>query len=161
MFDRLFDQITFLIRFIPESRQSVETIENQIASAKTRFDNALAVSRISQTIADIEKEVALANEVLETASRHTLMAAFLFLLIVPVAVVLMAVFGLNALVVDPINRLVEVMKKFQAGDFCIQAKVKNRDEIGILAAAFNTMAGEIKEKVDAMARLNKILKENE
>ncbi len=49
------------------------------------------------------------------------------------------------LVIKPINALAETSKKIAAGNLNIQAEVSSSDEVGLLAGAFNTMTGSLRE----------------
>ncbi len=161
LFDRLFAQIALLEQLIPEAKASLADLESRIAKAKARFDRSLADSDIQGVVAKAEAEVKQADILLEKASRRTLMTAVSFLVLVPVLVVAMGIFGLNRLIIRPITRLVNAMKDFESGDFDAVAPVHTQDEIGRLARAFNAMAGEIKAKVNALDRLNQTLRQSE
>jgi GAF domain-containing protein/HAMP domain-containing protein len=53
--------------------------------------------------------------------------------------------GLAQILVNPIMHLIEVAQRIAAGDLTIQVKSEARDEIGLLAATFNTMTGQLRE----------------
>ena len=161
LFDILFDQIKVLSRLIPESRSMLDRFESEISKQKSLYDKALADSAIERMVTRTETEVNRANTVLKNASRRTLIAAVLFLLVVPVIIVAFGIFGLNRLIVGPITHLVDAMKVFESGSYDASVPVSSQDEIGKLAQAFNAMAGEIKGKVTEMERLNQTLKESE
>lgn len=69
----------------------------------------------------------------------------LFSLVSALAAMLAAVL-LSRLISRPINKISNAVIQFSAGDLNTQVEVKGRDEIGMLARAFNYMVQEIKEK---------------
>jgi adenylate cyclase len=54
--------------------------------------------------------------------------------------------GLAALLVRPINRLVEGTRAISGGNFNVALRVSSRDEIGALTESFNQMARSLREK---------------
>lgn len=54
------------------------------------------------------------------------------------------VFVLNQSIINPINRLMDGVRKFANGNFSAQVPVTSQDEIGELSAAFNVMAKNIR-----------------
>lgn len=52
---------------------------------------------------------------------------------------LLTVLSLQLFLNRPLSRLASVMRKAEAGDFLVRADVRSRDEIGVLADAFNRM----------------------
>jgi len=50
-------------------------------------------------------------------------------------------------VIDPINRMIQVSRKFSKGDFTRRIILAPRDEIGELAVTLNKMAGELEHKI--------------
>ena len=51
-----------------------------------------------------------------------------------------------------IGRLTKVVEKVTAGDLTIQAQVESHDEIGVLAASFNTMTAQLRQMLDTLER---------
>ena len=160
-FDELFERIESLEAFIAESNQKLEGFDSQIAEAKKAFDRAVQDSETETIVAKARDEVTAANATLERASQRNLITVIVFLLVIPVLVIIVGIIGLNRIIVEPITHLVDVMKDVESGSFDATAMVKNHDEIGELARAFNAMAAEIKTKVTEMSKLNQILKESE
>ena len=60
-------------------------------------------------------------------------------------------------IIRPIQRLTEVTKGLAAGDLSQRAAVKSKDEIGVLAAAFNRMAGDLADSKDKIDQYSKTL----
>ncbi len=50
-------------------------------------------------------------------------------------------------IVRPIKKLLVLMKFVQKGDFDVKIRLRSRDEIGVLAKAFNTMSNKIKRLI--------------
>ncbi len=69
----------------------------------------------------------------------------ILLVLIPILIIgsVYILFLIFILVVKPINALAETSKKIAAGDLSVQAEVSSRDEVGLLAEAFNTMTGEL------------------
>ncbi|HTP64394.1 MAG TPA: HAMP domain-containing protein, partial [Geobacteraceae bacterium] len=55
---------------------------------------------------------------------------------------------------DPINRLVQGVKKVSAGDLSVTFPVESSDEIGELAESFNEMVDKLRERETLVKRLN-------
>lgn len=69
-----------------------------------------------------------------------------------VAVVLALGLGLlmsNTLVL-PLNNLVDSANKLSEGDLTVQAKIRNKDEIGVLAQSFNDMAARVRQTLSGL-----------
>jgi PAS domain S-box-containing protein len=160
LFEELFDQIESLETFILNSRQRLDGYEATLAKARGVFDKAVVTSEIDTIASGAQSEVMRAHERLERASRRTLTTIIVFLFIVPIIVVVFGIFGLNNVIVAPITQLVDAMKHVEGGNFDVTAPEKSRDEIGILARAFNAMAGEIKLKVTEQKRAENALRES-
>lgn len=56
-------------------------------------------------------------------------------------------------IVNPLRQLADAVRRFGRGEFAARASVRRRDEIGLLAAAFNDMAGRFETLVTAERRL--------
>ncbi len=59
----------------------------------------------------------------------------------------------------PIIKLTEVTKKIALGDLTQRVDIQRKDEIGILAKSFNTMAKSLEEKTEALANSEKRYRE--
>jgi PAS domain S-box-containing protein len=161
LFKELFSQIESLEAFILDSRQRLAGYETTIANARDHFNATVAITEIDTIVAGAQSEVMRAHERLERASRRTLATIIIFLFIVPVIVIVFGIFGLNTVIVAPITHLVDAMRNVEGGNFDVKAPEKTKDEIGILARAFNAMAEEINAKVTELSQLNRTLKESE
>ncbi len=86
-------------------------------------------------------------------------ALILFDQVSNLSLILMGVFVLAAGIVGvyvagriskPITTLTEVATQISQGDFQQQAKISQRNEIGVLATAFNTMTGQLRDFIDSL-----------
>lgn len=56
--------------------------------------------------------------------------------------------GVNAIkLTAPIHKLIDAVKKIRYGDYTERVKYKGKDEVGILASDFNSMAEQLEEKI--------------
>ncbi len=161
LFESLFLQIQRLEKYIPESNRIISTFESEIKEAKSRFNKTLSKTDTDRIIVAAEAEVKAADRRLINTSRHTLITAVIFLLVIPLLVILFGIFGMNRLIVRPISYLANAMKNVEKGDFNVEVQIKRDDEIGELAKTFNIMASEINRKITDLALLNDSLKESE
>jgi two-component system cell cycle response regulator len=74
------------------------------------------------------------------------------LLVLPIAVVLAAgvAFGLARATTRPLEELGEAAARVASGDLATTIDVRSRDEVGVLAGAFNTMTDELRGYVGAL-----------
>lgn len=160
LFEELFVQIDTIEAFILSSRKRLNRYETAIAKAKDVFDKTAANTEIDTIVTGAQSEVMRAHDRLEKASRRTLATIIVFLFIVPIIVIVFGIFGLNTLIVAPITHLVDAMRNVEGGNFNVTAPEKTKDEIGILARAFNAMAREINAKVTEQKRTEEELRES-
>lgn len=64
---------------------------------------------------------------------------------------------LSYIVIRPLNKLDEVCKTVDSGDYSVRSSLKNRDEFGKLARSFNLMLNTIEQKDTSMETLLKAL----
>jgi signal transduction histidine kinase/FixJ family two-component response regulator len=57
-----------------------------------------------------------------------------------------------------LTEIIRAASSFSAGNFGVRAKVLSRDEIGVVANAFNEMAGNLQQRMGELARLNEHLR---
>jgi putative methionine-R-sulfoxide reductase with GAF domain len=93
----------------------------------------------------VEVEPAAAFEALAAANRSSVLASLGALVGAAVLAVLVA-----QLLSGPIVRLTGVAEKVRAGDLAAQARVESQDEIGTLAATFNTMTTQLRETLQGL-----------
>ncbi|MGZ9222116.1 MAG: GAF domain-containing protein, partial [Anaerolineales bacterium] len=58
--------------------------------------------------------------------------------------------GLGRIIAAPIQRLTQVASQIAGGDLSVRATATTRDEIGVLADAFNTMTSRLRETLDGL-----------
>ena len=161
LFEELFSLIESLDEYVIASKQTLDRFNLQISEAKNGFNKAVGGAEIESIVAKLQSEQQRANERLEKASRNSLIIVIFFLILVPVLVIGVGIFGLNTLIIGPITRFVDAMKYVERGNFDVTIPVTNNDEFGLLARNFNAMAVEIKAQVTEMHQLNRTLKESE
>ena len=74
------------------------------------------------------------------------------LLVVMLVLAIFASLGLGRLIAAPIQRLTQVAGRVSGGDLNVQAAVITDDEIGTLAAAFNTMTSRLRETLESLEK---------
>jgi putative methionine-R-sulfoxide reductase with GAF domain len=79
---------------------------------------------------------------LQPVQEQTRLNAIVTMLIA--ALVTASAIGLAQVLAAPINRLTETAEKVRAGDLHAEARVEAQDEIGTLAATFNSMTGQLR-----------------
>jgi two-component system sensor histidine kinase CpxA len=75
-----------------------------------------------------------------------------YFLLLGLAIVLLG-WELSARIVSPLRRVAETVNRFGRGDLSARVQCDRRDEIGVLARAFNSMAGRIETLLTAERRL--------
>jgi putative methionine-R-sulfoxide reductase with GAF domain len=86
------------------------------------------------------QQLAEALQPVDSATSATLLVALGALLMAG-----LAAFGIAQLIAGPIVRLTAVAEKVRAGDLSAQASVETGDEVGTLAATFNSMTAQLKD----------------
>ena len=157
-----FDQEYSLEEFVTLRDRFVENYEKlkEIhGGEKGRTDAYLIRTEIGPLIGEIEYNLALLGadlkEEIETATTDlndqltATTATVLTLMIVGIVFGVVAAYGMSRLIAGPLKRLADAMKDVAEGegDLTRRLEVKSRDEIGQLAAAFNTFAEKIHDVV--------------
>lgn len=70
--------------------------------------------------------------------------------LIAVLVSLLAGFALSAVLTAPIRKLARSARQIADGNYAVRAKVRNQDEIGILAGQFNHMAEELEKHIASL-----------
>ena len=94
------------------------------------------------------------DNLLTVQRRMTHTAACIVLAVIPLGYLL-----LSRLLVQPLRRLVGLARRLGKGDFAARLSLRRNDEIGELATAFNTMAGELSHMRGDLIRANEDLEE--
>jgi putative methionine-R-sulfoxide reductase with GAF domain len=87
-------------------------------------------------------------EALAPVEQQTRGTTILAVIIIALAAGVVA--GLAQVLVIPISRLTTVAEQVSAGNLAVRAEVQNEDEIGRLAAAFNTMTGQLQTTLQGL-----------
>lgn len=83
------------------------------------------------------------------ASAPRALQRLFFMLALGIAAVSLLLFGVaSRWLIRPVRKLTRAIQRFGDGDFSVQCKVQTRDEVGVLAANFNSMAHNINDLVD-------------
>jgi class 3 adenylate cyclase/HAMP domain-containing protein len=122
--------------------------EYSITHGGEAFLGAFKKLRISPlyVVSEIPKEKAL------LASRRLMEKNLIFGFGVISFAVLVAIFFSRALT-ESLRKLYDVTRKIARGQFDVNVNVKNRDEVGALAHAFNSMSVELSHKVDEIKQV--------
>ncbi len=88
------------------------------------------------------------SEALQTSNQAIAITAGLILLTLVIAVA--AAYLMTRSIVNPITELVTIAGSIASGNLEADAKVRREDEIGVLAAAFNTMTNRLRELIGTL-----------
>jgi len=80
-------------------------------------------------------------------------AAFLGIAVFIIAIAIFLVYRVSLLITRPVSKLVAAAEAVQKGDFSTRIEVEAKDEIGMLAAAFNEMASQLTQMVERIKHL--------
>ena len=111
----------------------------------------------------IDQAIAVNTEALErdnqTANRNSTYSLAINLTSIAVVVTIAIIFGilLADRITKPITKLQEAATKIGEGDFDIQVEIKTRDELRILADAFNRMTRKLQETTVSKSYLDNII----
>ncbi len=78
--------------------------------------------------------------------------------IIGAAVMILISYGITNLITQPINRLTEAAKKIAAGNYEEKIYISQKDQIGELAEAFNSMTFTLRKKIWELAQKNDEMK---
>lgn len=90
---------------------------------------------------------------------HRQVQRYVFFSLLAFACALLAAVLLQRSIVPPLHRLRLVAQAFGYGHLSIRAPIDTRNEIGDLGAAFNMMAGQIEEREERLAELDRLKSE--
>jgi len=118
------------------------------------FDKQLSPEKRREKIGVAHVGMSLANMRREIANMKN-MIVFLTALVVAIGILLTIL--LVNIIVKPIQKLVIATQRVADGDLSQMVEVKRRDEIGLLAYAFNRMTNSLKESRKEIEEYNKTL----
>lgn len=93
----------------------------------------------------------LQNNIQKIINKISMVFLGIAIFIIVIAVVL--IYRVSLLITEPISKLVAATKMIQKGDFSTRIDVEVKDEIGMLAAAFNEMASQLTRMVEKIKHL--------
>jgi two-component system nitrate/nitrite sensor histidine kinase NarX len=89
----------------------------------------------------------------EISGKTTLLRVFQYgLIVLSVAGTVALIYLMFLLIVRPVTRLEEGMRRMEAGDFDVRLPVESQDEFGVLATGFNRMAGHLSDLYRTLER---------
>lgn len=144
------------------------TIDNQGVNTYVSFApikaNGYSVALVVP-VSELEGAIVSARNQTDQQQRVALQAASIILIILLVVAVMVSL-GLGQVIASPIQRLTQMASQIAGGDLSVTAEVTTKDEIGILADAFNTMTSRLRETLDGLeqrveARTSELLSANE
>ncbi len=111
---------------------------------------------ITEVIGNVRLGISVAATINE--ARNNIKAAVIIILLV-ITVTLVLTFGFVNIVVKPIDRLVQATEKIAKGDWSLEVGINRNDEIGKLAAAFDSMVTSLRESRREIEEYNRTLEE--
>lgn len=117
------------------------------------YDIAVPVSSENKLFGQAHLGI-LKNSIQRTINAINLIFVGTTLLVTVVAIFF--AYKLSSLITTPISRLLEAIKSIQEGNFSTHISVESKDEIGLLAAAFNEMAFHLNFMVGEIKHLSAI-----
>jgi len=154
-----------------ESKVQLTTVGQKIIDlkeAKLKGENILLQKQEFEQAEEkfleiIDRAIAVNTEALEqdnqTANRNSTYSLAINLTSIAVVVTIAIIFGviLADRITKPITKLQEAATKIGEGDFDIQVEIKTRDELRILADAFNRMTRKLQETTVSKSYLDNII----
>jgi len=128
---------------IQRSKEELGIISDERMSFRTK--EKIGVAHVGISLANMRKEIASMKNII----------VLLTALVVALGVSL-TIFLVN-IIVGPIQKLVLATDKVANGDLAQMVKVKRRDEIGLLASAFNRMTNSLKRSRKKIEEYNRTL----
>ena len=96
--------------------------------------------------------------ILQNGIQRTIMLIDTVILIITLLIILIGIilaYKISSLITQPISRLVEATESIRKGDFSTKIDIRAKDEIGLLAGAFNKMTAYLNQLVEEIGRLTK------
>ncbi len=128
---------------IPRSKEELGIIFDEKAGFGTK--ETIGMAHVGMSLANMHKDIASMKDII----------VLLTSLVVGIGI-LLTIFLVN-IIVKPIQKLVFATDKVANGDLAQMVKVRRRDEIGLLAYAFNRMTNSLKESREKIEEYNRNL----
>lgn len=132
------------------------TDKEKIAADGNTFITKVTVAKEGREIGELYIGVSFVNLRREVFIIKTIIAAICFLIVI---VGIFAAFFISKIVTIPIKKLVTVFNEIANGDLSKRAKIKSKDEVGILGATFNNMVDKLETAYTALEETNKSLQD--
>ncbi|MDO8523226.1 MAG: HAMP domain-containing protein [bacterium] len=131
-----------------EARRAIE--ERDAAKGKALSYAGLIADNLDKIVestnANVEETAANITDV-ETGAKMTFIYIFIFSAIMSLVTIF---YFIRQSIIEPLNELVKVLKRFGAGDMTIRASADKADELGVLARMFNKMADDLQTLYSGM-----------
>jgi GAF domain-containing protein/HAMP domain-containing protein len=103
-------------------------------------------------VSELQGAIVSARNQTDQQKRAALQAASIILIILLIVGIIVSL-GLGQVIAAPIQRLTQVASQIAGGELSVKAVVTTKDEIGILADAFNTMTSRLQETHDGLEQM--------
>ncbi len=127
-------------------REDLYIFSNEALPLANKMERLLSEMAVDQQIL-LRKDLVTGRESLLQANWQSLLIGAMALI---AGAALAYFFGRS--IAGPVLRLTDVVKRIEAGNLKAQAAVESGDEIGVLAAAFNTMTGNLRNTLHQVRR---------
>jgi len=118
----------------------------------TGIGESMRVSALVPDAGRLEFILSLAEVNEDMASVRNFLA--LYALIDSVIIIAFGVYFLSRSIIEPLKKLEEAAKKIAGGKLYDRADVAVHNEVGSLAASFNSMAGRLEDEIKSLERVN-------
>jgi len=136
---------------LPENKVfNIQVIETQLGSI---YDIAVPIL-LEKSLLGQARIGVLQNSIQRTIT--TINVIFMSITFLVMVIGILLAYRISTLITRPISRLVEATQAIQEGDFSTQIEVKTKDEIGLLAEAFNEMSSNLKLMIEKVKQLTVI-----
>lgn len=115
-----------------------------VANSVMEGDNIVGIIRIALPLTEVESQIRVIYRIVLLGGIITILIAFII------------GYFISRTVARPIAEMKDIAQRIAKGDFTKRIDIKSKDELGILAESFNSMAGELQQKIDNMRNMDNI-----
>ncbi len=133
---------------------NIQTVDTQLGFI---YDIAVPIFLEKSLVGRVRIGI-LQNRIQRTINAINLVFMGITLLIMVIGILL--AYKVSSLITRPISKLVKATQSIQKGDFSTHIDVQTKDEIGLLATAFNEMASHLNLVVEEIKRLTTVEERN-
>lgn len=142
-----YQRISALTDLVTGSNISIDRRSYSVARGSLQLGNdKLGVFAVALPLDFVNQAVS------ENQTTYTLLFIGVFFVVIVIGLLV------SRTIVNPLNQLVETSQAISAGDLEKRTGIKSKDEIGILASAFDEMTANLQERNAQLERANQILK---